>query len=396
MRGQVRYLARLARQASGGPTLQPPRQVFAGDAYAPARPSRQASLSLRPAADSAAPAPPAFLAPGGASEVQPTPEPEAFPHGHDGGPDPVAGMPGSPFIPAGPAPALGPPTPAGTPAPVPPTPPGPLTRPALAAGSPTSPVASPAQAPAGSIAPSGGPEPAWPTPVAPHSRRAARIGPAGTTDDDPAARASAPPAALSVKLPESDRTRLATTGPSRPTVSWTSPLWGEPVDLPGSAGLRPVDDGTKPPAATAPPEDRAAVPPGPAPESPASPYRKPSLAGTGLPVTLTRGHAAPPPSREAASDLVPPPMPQPALRPTPGAEPEEWPRGPGGSGPPRVSIGTVEVTVVPPAPAPAAREIQPPAQAARGWSRPPARFAASDGGGRLRDGVRRWYGTAQS
>ena len=44
---------------------------------------------------------------------------------------------------------------------------------------------------------------------------------------------------------------------------------------------------------------------------------------------------------------------------------------------------------------PAAPEVQPPAQAARGWSRPPSLLAASAGADRLRDGLRRWYGTAQ-
>jgi hypothetical protein len=393
MRGQVRYLARLARQATGRPTLQPPRLVFASDMYAPVRPSGPTSLRRRPTANAAAPDPSAFLAPGGASEEQPAPELGAFPHGHDGGREPVAGMPGGPFIPAGPAPALIPPTLTSTSAPVRPTPTEPPTQPDLAAGSPAVPVASPAQAPAGTPAASSGPESALPPSAAPHKRRTARTEPADTTDGGPAARASAPPAALPAEPPESDNGRLAATGQARPSVSWTSPLWDMPVDLPGPIGLMPVEDGTKPRATTAPPAERAAVPPGPAPESPASPRQEPSRAGTGLPVTLTRGHAAPPPE-EAADDLIPPPIRHPALGPTLGPEPEELPRGPGGSWPPRVSIGTIEVTVVPPASA--AREIQPPVQAAHGWSRPPSRFAASEGTRQLRDGVRRWYGTAQS
>jgi hypothetical protein len=51
-----------------------------------------------------------------------------------------------------------------------------------------------------------------------------------------------------------------------------------------------------------------------------------------------------------------------------------------------VSIGTVEVTVVSPAP---------PTQAAPTWPRPARQPAEGAGTGRLRDALRRWYGIAQ-
>ena len=80
----------------------------------------------------------------------------------------------------------------------------------------------------------------------------------------------------------------------------------------------------------------------------------------------------------------------------PGPEPGVPYQKPRAAGPPRVSIGTIDVTVLPPAPpAPPAPGIRPPAQAARGWTRPPSLLAATAGAGRLRDGLRRWYGTAQ-
>jgi hypothetical protein len=80
----------------------------------------------------------------------------------------------------------------------------------------------------------------------------------------------------------------------------------------------------------------------------------------------------------------------------PGLEPGGLDQKPHGSGRPRVSIGTIEVTVVPPASAalPAA-EIRLPAPAVPAWSRPASLLAGNAGAGWMRDGLRRWYGTAQ-
>lgn len=73
-------------------------------------------------------------------------------------------------------------------------------------------------------------------------------------------------------------------------------------------------------------------------------------------------------------------------------EPRQRPRGPR---PTRLSIGTIEVTVVSPAPAGAAHETRATTQAARSRPRPPSLLAANVGADRLREGLRRWYGTAQ-
>ena len=58
-----------------------------------------------------------------------------------------------------------------------------------------------------------------------------------------------------------------------------------------------------------------------------------------------------------------------------------------------MSIGTIEVTVVPPARP--GRESRPGAQVPRGGPRPASLLAAHGGTSRLRDGLRRWYGIAQ-
>lgn len=85
------------------------------------------------------------------------------------------------------------------------------------------------------------------------------------------------------------------------------------------------------------------------------------------------------------------------LPPAPAAGAQDLPdprRGPGSQRPARVSIGTIEVTVVPPAqpaePSWIRESPQPGGRAQRG-----AIPAATAGSGRLRDGLRRWYGTAQ-
>ncbi|HUA27937.1 MAG TPA: hypothetical protein VMC03_03565 [Streptosporangiaceae bacterium] len=67
----------------------------------------------------------------------------------------------------------------------------------------------------------------------------------------------------------------------------------------------------------------------------------------------------------------------------------------------RLSIGTIEVTVAPPAASPAAGAAAQPARpgpaSARVQSRPrpPSLLASGPGAERLRDGLRRWHGTAQ-
>lgn len=107
------------------------------------------------------------------------------------------------------------------------------------------------------------------------------------------------------------------------------------------------------------------------------------------------GGRARPGGPAAPRDLLPPPG-QPAWAAgMPGQDPGVPRQQPDGTNRPRVSIGTIEVTVVPPEPPARAPQILPAAQPVPGRSRPPAPPAGSAGAGRLRDGLRRWHGTAQ-
>jgi hypothetical protein len=169
-----------------------------------------------------------------------------------------------------------------------------------------------------------------------------------------------------------------------PAPGW---LWGTPVQLPGpvpvtatpaQAGQPPslVGTGTRPPH-----DSQEQVPPA---------AREPGGAGAAADRGHQQGHdrASDPGQRSAAvRDLMPP---------APTAEPP----GPGGSArgsaaPARVTIGTIEVTVVPPA-----RPPQSATEPARVPPLPPARRhsaspPAEAGSARLRGGLRRWYGIAQ-
>lgn len=104
------------------------------------------------------------------------------------------------------------------------------------------------------------------------------------------------------------------------------------------------------------------------------------------------------PSAAAAATGKVPALPPPALAPRPDEPTGPGPFGPrqqlpGAPGPDRVSIGTIEVTVVPPArPGTGSR---PGARAPRIRPRPASLLAADGGTSRLRDGLRRWYGIAQ-
>jgi hypothetical protein len=122
----------------------------------------------------------------------------------------------------------------------------------------------------------------------------------------------------------------------------------------------------------------------------------PVTGDVGVSVPPGGGNAGAPPRTaepEGVRDLLPPsvstPLPVETLGPggssrRPRSEPHN-----------RVSIGTIEVTVVPPPPPAPAREVKPPVQAAHDMPRPPSLLAVSTGADRLRDGLRRWYGTAQ-
>jgi len=131
--------------------------------------------------------------------------------------------------------------------------------------------------------------------------------------------------------------------------SWTDPLWGAPVGLPPTVSARP--------------RERA----GDATQS----------AGTA-----------------AVGALLPSSGQAPQGNDRPGSHAGRERRRQHGVPGARVSIGTIEVTVVPPAPQPGRPED------GRVLSRPgrqgaPSLLAAGPGAERLRDGLRRWHGTAQ-
>jgi hypothetical protein len=225
------------------------------------------------------------------------------------------------------------------------------------------------------------------------------------------------------------------TAPQRVPVSFLDPLWDEPVALQGRSpaprargdageerdgvgrpdgtqragvGPAPAVARTSPaassPAPEAPHPDPESAPPAPPrsePQAPAGAARRGSGEPTGrgplaahdaigassaaanadpaVPAGTRPGSAASP-----TLDLIPPAAPsrdasqvgqRNARQDLPRAEPE------------RVSIGTIEVTVVAPA-KPRAVSSRP----APRWQRPPSRLAGTD---RLKDGRRRWYGIAQ-
>ena len=131
--------------------------------------------------------------------------------------------------------------------------------------------------------------------------------------------------------------------------SWTDPLWGAPVEVP--------------PAVSARPRERA-------------------------------GDTARSAGTAALGALVPSSGQAPQGNERPDPHPGRERREPHGAPQPRVSIGTIEVTVVPPAP--------PPGHPQDGGALPlpgrqgaPSLLAAGPGAERLRDGLRRWHGTAQ-
>jgi hypothetical protein len=151
---------------------------------------------------------------------------------------------------------------------------------------------------------------------------------------------------------------------ARPATDW---LWGAPVELPE---LAPV-------AATPTQAGQPASPPGPG---------TPPAAGRG--VNAAYGRARDRGKRSGAvGDLLPPDA--------GGERPGPAGAARGSAAPPRVTIGTIEVTVVPPAPPPFGPAG--PAQVAPEplTTRPPAASPlAEDRSARLRGGLRRWYGIA--
>jgi hypothetical protein len=373
MRAQVPYLARLARQGAGPEALRPPRQLFPGGAYSPAFPAGRPD-GLAAAPRDAVPAGPAAMPPRraeGPSASQPAAarSPRTWP-------DPLRGTPAEPL----PAPAE---------------------------------TGHEATAPAGT----GG-----------------RAGPDGRSGRSPAP-ATAPGHRNPAPLPQEGASSPAHLAAAQPPRAWPGALWGTPVELPRPAALPLVPGHTQDPRASGPGPGPAAPVPGTGTGRPSGPGRgqqdrghdsgdigirvtssartaaapdlspAPVTAGAGpspAPAGAETGPSAAPAARGdhfqvplAVSDLAPPPAeaPRPA---TSGTGPAGRLREPRPSGQPQVSIGTIEVTVVP-APSPA-RELgpkQPPAAAAAGGPRSAGPVAAGMTAGRLQQGLRRWHGIAQ-
>jgi len=363
MKAAVPYLSRLARQAVGQPVLRPPRQLFTGDIDVPLHSVSDLGSPPRQAANAAPSSPRIALPPDGLGAGQPEPAAtagEADPIREAGSiaVEPAAAMPGWPD-PATPSAATS--ARPDTPAPLPATPHR------LGAGH----LGVPEATVTGLADPDGTRPGALPTSLLSRGPR-------------PGADAHAP------EIGQADRP-AAPAGPHAAAPGSHVASVGPPAPAPGprAASAEPG------PALRAAPAAARPGPPGPLGPRDAAPADR----SRGKPVPDRPNGLDPGRSTEPAAvrDLIPPLTAVP-----PRAEPlrAEPPRAEPGPPPvprrPRVSIGTIEVTIVPPTPTPtptpAVHQIQPPAPVT---NRPSSPFAASAGADRLRHGFRRWYGTAQ-
>jgi hypothetical protein len=338
MKAEVPYLARLARQATGQPTLRPPRQLFTGDvdlpADSPGFPGSPGS-ARRHAID--APGPRLLgslpMADGGHEQLMPE---ASAPASQGGGVEPAAAG-NAPATPAGPEPAVA--------------------------------IRMTPDSPDRHLPPQAAPQ--WPG-----------AGPdevPGTTVASPAEiRPVTPPAE---PRPAGDA-RPAVDGPARPPKWWASSLSDGPMALPDALQPAPRAGQADHRAAPVSPTVPAELVPRAAHQTTFRPGAPPAADASDLDRIR---------QRTAVRDLMPQPADPPPVA-ISRTEPDE-PRVPRR---PRVSIGTIEVTVVPPTPpVPVIPEMRLPAPVPPGRSRPPSPFAASEGADRLRHGLRRWYGTAQ-
>jgi hypothetical protein len=383
MNADVPYLARLTRQAAGQPMLRPPRQLFTGDVDMPVHSTGHPGTPRRRAVNAAMPSPPGSLPPSDHGGQSPLPEATA--------PPPAEGteraretsrQDGSATV-----------------------------EPEAAVLSSTASARSTWPEPEVAL---GSPDISWPPPAAPHRPGAAHpevpgVAAVGAANPD----GTHPGTPLTGPLPPRSPWPTVDAGHERPPGSRVSSLWEGPVELPAAVELAPAagrPDRRAGPLSPGAPVALPVAPPSapsswPGPIAPAGSRQDHRADDAGAAAVARRAEVGPGAlgpggttdldrSREPAAirDLTPQPIsnsPPVAMPRTEPGEPLVPPR-------PRVSIGTIEVTVVPPAPpAPAVREIQPPAPVTRGWSRSPSAFAASAGADRLRYGFRRWYGTAQ-
>jgi hypothetical protein len=370
----VPYLARLARQAAGQPMLRPPRRLFDGDIYLPARsPDRPGTRG--PAVTAAGPGRGGPFLPG-TDEDPAAPEQIAPSRGEETGSE-------RPELQAGPAAHVQ------------------LAPGATFAATPARPEQAEVRPPA-----PGSPDAPWPPRTGSRSPHAVR--PALPPASGPADPADARPAAPPTGPWPSGRLRPADdTGGAWPGSGVSAPRAGS-ADLTGATGLAlppgEAQGRTVPPTGTGPaPSGRARSAPAPAGREPdattgsrqvhrtddAGPL---AAHGTASVARATGAGPDRPAEPVAVRNLIPPTA---DLRPAamPGSEPGEPRPEPRGAGRPQVSIGTIEVTVIPPAPA--TPQVPFPAPVSRSRPRPPSGAAARAGADRLRDGLRRWYGTVQ-
>ena len=402
MRARIPYLARLARRDAGPTALRPPRQLFAGEAFTHVRPARHDDSPRWPAENISAPVAARAPQPADAAEGPPASRWIMSPLGADASGDRVGGaLPGVTGSAAGAASAIGAVTPAGPVAesakvPPRPAPPAGADRAAVPAGPDLAAQAAPQP-------PLAAPDPRDPLLAASYPPFAPPARPPRMADVGSVAVPAAPdPADQAAVSPRPSRSRTGS-----PTVAATSAA--TPPAGPAAHAAGPVRPGTpEAPADTAlarPPVSPASIPQRETPVELAQPANPPaglraSAPGNEMGIPSARGtlDAADGPGRSGGTAAVHDLLPSPGLAPGPIEPSGLRPGGSrqlGGAARPRVSIGTIEVTVVPPARPEPAADVQPPARAARGRSGEGFRPAASMGSDRLRSGLRRWYGTAQ-
>jgi hypothetical protein len=416
MSARVPYLDRLAQRASGPASLLPPRQSAAGDTW-PVRPPDDGDSTRRHAEDATSSSLPGPLDPD--YHEEPPGPPGITSRGENTGEDQANVASGAaaapaqdmadladtvparpPVLPPGRAPkaplasyrAALPqtertPTTTPTDTSTPPAPPG---SPQTPADTTRTPATAPNNTSTAPTAPGSSPWPSVspPTHIAPQSPLASHHAAPPQTERTPTTTptdTSTPPAP-----PGSPQTPADTT-PGRLSL-------GTPVESPAAAGPAPGTGNTSRRPVTA-PRLALAASAEPEPAGTARLNQDPPREETSVPALPgLPGAVGPWRSREptAVRDLLPPAAPAPQSTETSGPGPRGSRQDPHGSARARVSIGTIEVTVVPPArPVLPADRIQPAAEAPRGRPRFPSASTESADAGRLRDGLRRWYGTAQ-
>jgi hypothetical protein len=383
MSAQVPYLARLAKRVAGPALLRPPRQLFPDDAHPPADSPDRGDSPLRDRRDVAGGLSRAVPDSGSGQELPAVPGIAIQGGEHSG--EHRAG--GAAIVPAAAqtgdirAEDMG--DPAGTARP-------PTPRPA-----PGTPLRSPAPSPrvgddTSSVTPAHPGPPADPLARPP---RPLQPDTSQSLADD--ARGWPPGSSTAVPQRKTPVMPPRTTGPV--------PVTGQ-IERPATAPWSAAAAGLAASPAIAQPSGPRLAGPEPADPGPADQGRRhrngPFGGEASIPVrprAQVAGDAGRPPGPATARDLLPPPASAPRPVELSGSNSGGSGQAPRGSAQARVSIGTIEVTVVPPARPAAvpAREIEPPAHAPHARFRPPSLLAASAGAGRLRDGLRRWYGIAQ-